>query len=266
MYKRFNRIFGSTVKVKLALAILLFVACEKEQPVVVPDPQPLPRMLVSSMHDLPGNKVMQFTYDASNRLVRWEGYDFQLSSDLFHHGTYQYENNVLRRMDYVNEFFTDINRQTTFHTNAAGRIDSLNSLGMFARSSGRMTLDAQNRILSYLDYGVRNQQWSFDYGNTSNCVSLRRDSVVFNFSYDQNRRPDWGLPAIYQAHAGFLYFAALDENSMAMIASANNLLQNATTNRSWQYTYNAHQYPDTIRVFESGTLRSVWILEYIPAK
>lgn len=247
------------------LLSLVFGACKKEE-VLQPQVPQLPRMLVSSMHDLPGNKVMEFTYDASNRLVRWEGYDFQLSSDLFHHGTYHYENNALRRMDYVNEFFTDIDQQTTFHTNAAGRIDSLNRWGIFARSSGKMTFDAQNRVLSYLDYGLRNQLWSYDYGNSANCVALRRDSAVFNFSYDQNRRPDWGLPAIYQAHAGFLYFTALDENNMAMLASTNNLLQNATTNRSWQYTYNAHQYPDTIRVFESGNLQSVWILEYIPAK
>ncbi|MBA4305042.1 MAG: hypothetical protein C0424_12505 [Sphingobacteriaceae bacterium] len=250
---------------KFALAIVLFMACKKEQIVVVPDPQPLPRMLVSSMRDLPGSKVVEFTYDAANRLVRWEGYDFQLSSDLFHHGTYHYENNALRRMDYVNEFFTDIDQQTTFYANVGGRIDSISSWGIFARSSGKKTFDAQSRVLSYLDYGLRNQLWLYDYGNTANCVSLRRDSAVFNFSYDQNRRPDWGLPAIYQAHAGFLYFAALVENSMAMLASTNNLLQNGTTNHSWQYSYNANQYPDTIRVFQSGSLHSVWILEYVPA-
>lgn len=243
---------------------VVFWACKKEE-VQQPQVPQLPRMLVSSMRDLPSTRLIEFTYDAANRLVRWEGYDYQLSANLFHHGTYHYENNVLRRMNYVNEFFTDVDHQTTFHANAAGRIDSIYSWGVLSRSSGKKTFDAQSRVLSYVDYGLRNQLWSYDYGNTANCVALRRDSAVFNFSYDQNRRPDWGLPAIYQAHAGFLYFAALVENSMAMLASTNNLLQNATTNHSWQYSYNANQYPDTIRVFQSGSLHSVWILEYVPA-
>lgn len=260
-----NTMFRIALLSAVIMLSTVFWSCKKEQTVVVPDPQPLQRMLVSSMHDLPGNKVMEFTYDASNRLVRWEGYDFQLGSNVFHYGTYHYENNVLRRMNYVNEFYTDIDLQTTFLTDASGRIDSLISWGIFARSSGKMAFDAQNRLTRFWDYGFRNPQWHYDYGNTANCVALRRDSAIVNFDYDQNRRPDWGLPAIYEAHANFLSILTTDANGRAIVASTNNVLQNVTSNHRWQYAYNANQYPDTIRIFRSGTLHSVWILEYIAA-
>ena len=246
--------------------MLLGCKVEEVRPPNVSEP---PRMLVSKFYDQQREFVFEFTYDGSNRLVRWQGFGiFERRPDLLNSGTYEYENNAIKRTHYTNTFYSTRNtRQMEFHINADGKVDSFNDWGSLSNHGCKLALDETGRVLSYkyFTYGF-NQWWHLAYANSRNALALSSDNAIFSFTFDQKRRPDWGLPPIYDLHSPFVkYFSGNEENCYALVASSNNVIQNLRGSGSWQYVYNAMQYPDTIRYFRSGILNSVWIFEYVPA-
>lgn len=235
------------------LFLCLFIACKKEEPIIVsPENPPTQRLLLKYVFDFNNTLRYAFVYSDQNRLEKCRVYDDQGQPE----GEIQFTYTNGRLASYIHSYFwyhdVDLNMHLYY--------DSLNRLSYFAVNQGFTYFNG------FYDYGSSTKVQrlfrdsttlaaTFDYAGGPNCVTYsgHRNGTITNtsFTYDQYKKPDFGLEQIYP----FSFLHNLNETEeLAQALSKHNMTQNLTSGTTITYTYNADRYPLSMETRRNGQL------------